>query len=399
MRLVILAFLCSLALPAAAQTGISAEIGRSGLAATEVRLAALPAPSDSERFALGGVRFLATVERALQLRWRAGLTDRMGMVPFLRLPLVENRTPEPFRPAMIADLFRDVTLGMDRARQPLSKIAEGSDLAVDIALSDLWFDVNGNALRDPGEELLDVAGPIILGWRWRARAPDAPAPVIRFDAADAAWLSAYTHLLAGIAEVILAYDPTEAITGTLAATAALDRMRVGPADPHSMESSMGEAVDVVAIMLAALDQTPDGARAASAQGHFLSMIADNRRFWTLVETETDNANEWLPNDRQTSALGIHVPPGTGPAWQAVLADGEALLQGEKLAPYWRVGPGHGVNIGRLFTDPRPVDVIGWIQGAAALPYLERGTVVSDASWRRFSNLVSGEAMLFSVFLN
>ncbi len=50
------------ALPAAAQS-ISDEIGTTGLTATEARLAALTAPTDEERFALGGVRFLARSSR------------------------------------------------------------------------------------------------------------------------------------------------------------------------------------------------------------------------------------------------------------------------------------------------------------------------------------------------
>lgn len=399
MRPLILATLCALAPPApTGAADLSAEIGRTGLAATEARLAALDAPADADRFALGGVRFLRAVEGALQLRWRSGLTEELRMLPFLRLPIAENPGPAAFDPASIAGLFREVAATMDAARAPLDAIGEGSDFGLEIALSDLWFDINANARRDAGEDLMAVAGPMILGWQWAGRDPATPAPVIRFDAADAAWLSAYAHMLGGFSEVILAYDPTAAISRTLAATAAIEALRTVPAGADSY-AGMTDAADIVAIVLGALDQAPDSARAASARGHFLAMIAENRRFWTRVAQETDNDREWLPNDAQQSALGVVVPPGTGAVWQGVLADAEALLTGRALAPYWRLDAGAGVNVGAMFTRPAPIDLIGWIQGADALPYMERGRVVSGASWRAFGDLVSGEAMLFTLYLN
>ena len=64
MRHLILALTCSLALPAAAQD-ISSEIAANGIGATRDRLAALPAPTDAESFALGGLTFLSAVEEAI----------------------------------------------------------------------------------------------------------------------------------------------------------------------------------------------------------------------------------------------------------------------------------------------------------------------------------------------
>ena len=191
--------LCLLAsaVPATADT-ISAEIGTAGLTKTEARLASLPTPTDADRFALGGVRFLRTVEGALQLRWQTGLSEQMTMIPFLRLPIPENPSPVAFDPAAIATLFKNVSTGMDSARAPLTDIAPNADFGVEIAFKDIWFDINSNTTRDAGEDMLNVMGPMIMGWQWDARDPATPAPVIRFDAADAAWLSAYTHLLGGL---------------------------------------------------------------------------------------------------------------------------------------------------------------------------------------------------------
>ena len=67
-----LSCLALVATPALAETDASALIAAEGLRGAEAALAALPAPTPSERFALGGVRFLGGVERALQHRREQG---------------------------------------------------------------------------------------------------------------------------------------------------------------------------------------------------------------------------------------------------------------------------------------------------------------------------------------
>ena len=389
-----LALLLLAAAPAAAQD-ISAEIAGTGLAATEARLASLPAPTEADRFALGGIRFLRAVEGTFQTRYRTGMSDPTGTIPFLRLD--QGAAPDAsFAPGDVAALFTQAATGMATAREPLADLATGPEFALTIRLGDLWFDVNADATRTPDEDLMALLGPSLLGWRWFDRDPATPAPTITFDRADAAWLSAYTHLLEGLSEVILAYDPTDALTR---AATARDGMRaISP--PYAEEFFViTPFVDAVWVMLDALDQQPDAARLSKAQAHFLSMVADNRSFWAAVESETDNTAEWLPNDRQTSALGLTLPPGTGATWLSVLADGEALLKGEKLIPYWRLGDGAGVNLARMFTDPAPIDVKDWIQGTGALPYLEKGDTITPESWRQFEAMMGGDAMLMSLWLN
>ncbi len=401
-RLLPIACLLASAIPAAAQD-ISARIAADGLAATEAHLAALPAPSDADLFALGGVRFLRAVETAFQLRWQSGFTDRTGMLPFLRSDLGENPSPAPFAPAVISTLFRDTGALMAAARVPLARIPETSDFGVEIRMSDIWFDVNGSAARDPGEGMADILGPMLMGWQWSERDPATPLPVIRFDVADAAWLSAYTHVIEGISETVLAYDPTRAITDVVIARATmadLDLVKPGaPSDSYDFDREFGEFADVAMVVILALEQDPDPARLISARDHFLAMVADNRVFWTRVALETDNANEWLPNATQTSALGLTLPPETGEVWLGVLTEMEMMLKGELLVPYWRIEAGAGVNIARLFTEPRPFDIAGWIQGVAAVPYLESGPLMSGQAWNRFERLMSGNAMMLTLFLN
>ena len=380
--------------------GISTEIATAGLAATEARLAALAAPTEDDTLALGAVQFLRAIEGSFQTRWAYGMTDRSGMLPLLRLPLDDNAGAKPFEPPVVAQIFRDAEAGLARAITSFSALPDTSAAALELNLGDVWFDVNGNATREPGEDLASIVGTLTLGMSpaEMGTAPQ-PLPTIRFDIADAAWATAYAHLLSGVAASVLAYDPTEPLTRVIDARKAM--AAYGPAPPSFLTGMdrVPDEIDLIAMVLATLDQQPDKARAAAAHDHFVQMIAQNRRFWSLVEAETDNAQEWLPNARQQSGTGMVLPPETGALWQAVLADAEAVLQGEKLIPYWRMGDQGGVNLRKVFLEPAPQDVAGWIQGWSAVPYLDKGPLVSAQSWTEFEQMLLGDAMLFAIWLN
>lgn len=399
MKAALLALL-ALATPAAAD-GLSAEIGADGIAATLDRLKAQPEPALEDLFAIGGLQFLSGIERALQLQWRTGMDQAAGDIggalglPLLRLPLPPNPRPQPFRGALVTELFTQIDADMQAARAALATLPEGEDFALDLSFADLWFDVNADGARDPNESALLLLGPQLLGWQWQDPDPAAPPLVIRFDAADAAWLAAYTHVLSGIANTILAYDPAASIDRVLAAKAAFGVTPV----PEYGYFDFEDFADAFAMLEGAVNQPPDATRARAAKGHFLAMIAENRRFWALVAAETDNDREWIPNDAQTSALGLTLPPGTGDTWLGVLADGEALLQGRLLIPYWRGAAGQGLNLARMFDEPAPVSVTGWLQGWAAVPYLEPGPVIDSDSFRRFEAMMGGNAGLMMVWLN
>jgi hypothetical protein len=394
MRRVLLA-LAVLATPATAET-ISDEIARTGIGPTEARLSALPAPTGEELFALAGLRFLGGVEAALQLRWQTGVRADWSELPILRLPIPENPGARPFVPADFTTLLTGLDADMDSARDALAKLGD-SPVALDIRMADLWFDINVNGTRDEGEDIASVAGLTLGGAR--TVAVPVPDPVIRFDTADAAWLTAYTHFLSGFVSTALAYDPEPAIRRVMDSSAAIYALWGDTPPPNALDMMFGRQVDRIAMVLFALSKTPDKALALDAHGHFLSMIEENRRFWSLVALETDNDREWVPNDGQVSGLGLNVPPGTGARWQAVLADAEAVLKGEALIPHWRFGAEAGINLKRAFENPPAVDLVTWIQGEGLLPYAEKGRRISPAAWNDFERLVSGDAMLFAVFLN
>jgi hypothetical protein len=134
--------------------------------------------------------------------------------------------------------------------------------------------------------------------------------------------------------------------------------------------------------------------------HLESMIALSRESWKYILAETDNDHEWIPNPRQQSVLpGGTVNGNMVEAWMTFLDETEALLKGKKLIPFWRGGERRGVNLRRVFTEPRPFDLILWVQGTAAAPYLEQGPLTNPETWRRLQNVFRGEFIGFALWFN
>ena len=183
------------------------------------------------------------------------------------------------------------------------------------------------------------------------------------------------------------------------ANAKMIELRGDAPQEFGFDMQFGGWVDQFAMAYGALNKQPDAAHTRAAYTHLQSLIAENKIFWTAVAQETDNEREWIPNDNQTAALGFELPPGTGAAWQAVLADVEALLNGDLLIEYWRISPAGGVNVKKLFMDPPVVDIVTWVQGSGLLPYLERGPVIDSYSLDQMDDLTGGNIFMMSFLLN
>ena len=401
MRLPALAFAVTAAFPAlAAPTeDWSARMKSEGLAKTEAAIAALAQPTPDDLFALGGVRFLAGIEQALHLRWQVGATAELAPVPLLRLTLPDNPAPEPYRASLVTEVFSGARAKMDASAAALAQIPDAADIAVTIRLDDLWFDIDGSGSEGPGEALMPLALSA-LSQPWdQPEMPAGLAPSIRFDSADVAWLSAYTHLVSALAEFTLAFDPTAA-TEKIIAAAEDKRTRLG-ADPSFLDqmTGMGPDFDKLAIVYLMLRQPPDAERTRAAKTHLLSMVADNQKFWAKVATETDDNAEWIPNGKQTSAFGIVLPPETGQTWLGVLADLQGMLEGRLLVPHFALPPTSGIDLGKWFDEPAPLDLIGWLHGVDALPYARTGATIDGRSWNAFSMILGGESLLYALYLN
>ena len=365
------------------------------------RLAANEDLSDAELFTLAGAQFLRGIELALQTRYRVGATQGIDFLPVLRLNLPTNPNAEPFSGAMIETIFADLDVQMDAARATLDQIDDDAQFTASIDLSSVWMDANADGEHQDDEQLLSI-GAIAIGGRQAMGALEAMPGnlVIDFDQSDAAWLNAYTHLLSGTSDMVLAFEPSAIIDDVMRAGAELDALSARA--NLGFTGDDGRWADIIAAAIRVFEQQPDSDRTQSARLHWLAVVSQNRTFWQRVGAETDQAREWIPNDAQTSGLGIDFPDGTGPAWLAVLDDLEALLEGDLLAPHWRLGTqgaSHGINIRTMLDAPQSYDLLEIIQGAGILYAVEQGEVISNTNWRQFQNLVGRQRGFFPFLLN
>lgn len=373
------------------------------LVALEKDLGNREAPDDLEAFALGAVSFLRAIEVSLQDRYRTGATlgESMIGVPILRLPVQPNPTPEPFTPDLISSIFASLAAEMEQTRAFLrvARIGPNDKLVLDVAA--LWFDVDGNGLRGEGESVLEVAGAALTGaLPGSQREVPNQGLIVHFDAADVEWLVAYTHLLSAVSEIALAFDPTEVIAEIMHSKQMMAEMQgASPSVGFGYLSGQEGFVDAFATVYGALNRVPEQARISEARDHLLEMIERNREFWALLEQENDNSFEWIPNASQEASLGFDLPAETGSVWQLVLADAEAVLNGELLVAHWRTEPGGGVNVAKLLADAPAFDIVTWVQGSGLAPYFEKGPLVNWENYSRFTAMFSGDAVLFMVLLN
>jgi hypothetical protein len=86
-------------------------------------------------------------------------------------------------------------------------------------------------------------------------------------------------------------------------------------------------------------------------------------------------------------------------WLDFLDETEMILAGKRLVPFWRDAANKGVNLRRVFTEPSEMDLILWVQGTAAAPYLEAGTITQPEVWNRLLRVFRGEFIGFAIWFN
>lgn len=402
---------------------VSDVIAEHGLSAGEtwLTLNSFAGGGTETDFLLGGVRFLRGIEVMMQTRWENSAAP-LNFIPGMRGDLPPNPKGK-FRPEFLEIALKQGLNEFGKAERPLA-LASHSEFAATIRVTDLWFDVNKDGVKqdaesadrifealqpappravrrvdENGDPVLDADGYPI----WDT--PDVPEfdGLVRFDSADADWLAAYVHLVSGFSELTLAADPTPSIKRVMTSR---DQLRdFGNLFFDSTGWADEDWVEMAAATLLTLRGEPDAERTRAAHAHFRSMISYNRNFWSEVMEEKDNDREWLPNPDQQSAFGIEVSEELAESWQRVLAEMSAVLEGEALIPYWRLPNlgerenGVGINIAKWLQNPGDMDLILWIQGEAVVPYLETGRIVDTNVTNRFQQLTRGNGLMFAAWFN
>jgi hypothetical protein len=356
---------------------------------------------DQARFTLGVVQFLRAVEGRIQAFYRHGYRSEPGMIGISNLPIPRNPKPEPLDYKTARSVLQGWIDDLGRVEGTLAKVkSPGVKLPLHFGLIRLDFDGDGKA--DEGETLWKVYDN--FNRRANVSAEAARTFVIAFDRGDVDWLRGYCHVLSALTEALLAHDFEELFhrsgfllfRGIEAPEAFLAESK-----PPRNGFEIDEILDMVAMFHLIRLPVAEPERLRSALAHMEAMVALSRSSWKSILDETDDDREWVPNPKQGSVIpNVRVTAEMVEGWRRFLDEVETLLAGKKLAPFWRGrDPRRGINVRRVFTEPRTLDFVLWVQGTAAAPYLEQGEVSSPETWSRITRVFGGEFIGFALWFN
>jgi hypothetical protein len=228
----------------------------------------------------------------------------------------------------------------------------------------------------------------------------AEALVIGFDRGDVSWLRGYCHILSALGELSLSVDGKRAFECCAHLlfekvetphTFLLEKRRAFDDHPFSLQPWLFDVISLVHQMLRLSIQEP--ARSKAALDHLEAGMVQAKEMWKFILAETDDDNEWIPNPKQTGVVGVKVTQEIVDAWRETLDEAELVLKGQKLIPFWRgTASDRGVNLRRVFLESREFDIVEWVQGTAATPFLEQGPLTKFADpavVRRLSDAFGG----------
>lgn len=346
-----------------------------GEAALRERLQKEP-QDDEARFGLGFVQFLRGIENFGRSLHRYGLrTERAfgGTPRDVRELFPQNPNPEKVSYAAFRGILQTWLDDLDKAKKTLAAVKDPA-VKLPLHVGTIKLDLFGQSRPVDAALLFGQAG---------AGVPkeDVEKFVVTFDRGDANWLAGYCHILSAWCEVLLAVDGGELFDST----AHLFFEKVD--SPHVFLQEEVRALegiiqmnrpvisDVIAFIHLWRFPMKEPARMQRALSHLESALANAREMWKHYQAETDDDREWIPNPKQTGVLPVPVTEDIMQTWLVTLDEVESVLQGKTLIPFWRGNhPNRGVNLRRVFTEPRTIDPILWFQGTAATPYLENGTL-------------------------
>ena len=359
--------------------------------------------TNEELFSLGVVQFFAALENLAQDFHRMGLDSRIGQragVPFLRLPVPSNPNPEKASREGIRDSFERFHSHIESVNENLKDLNHGEHFSTPIDIAMIRIDINANGQLEESENFHTVY--TFYNRRAGAMFKNDASVVIDFDLADAYWLKGYSHLLLALTDVILAHDwskvyehaahvffaSVDSETGSVLAS-----LKKKEATRYAMWADLIAGVHAMGLPVTGPE------RLKSAHGELLETVHCSRLTWGLIAEESDDQNEWIPNPLQTGVTGVQISDEMIDSWGEFLDEFEAILTGEKLVPHWRIGGDQGINLKRVFYDPRPFDPIFWMQGSAVIPYLEVGEVSSRETWSAITRTFRGNFIGFAIWVN
>ncbi len=386
------------------------------------------ANDEQAAFELGVVQFLRAVEGLSQNLYRYGARPELGrgQIPFLGAanPTGTNPNPEKLSYEASRAMVQKWLDDLARAEATLAKV-QGNSVKLPLHVGMIRLDFNGDGQASDQEtlwrlyqgisDLNHAEGEIDVGCAGqKAPAPEQKTAAIEkkakeflicFDAGDAHWLRGYCHFLMALGEMVLAHDEQELFERTAhlffpnveTPHAWLNQQNRAKAEDGAIPV---EALDGIAFIHLIRLPLKEPKRMQAALGHLQTVLRESRESWKLILAETDDDHEWLPNPKQTAVLPeTKVTADMVRSWQSFLDEADQILDGKKLVPFWRSAPGLGLNLHQIFTEPRPFDLVLWIQGTAATPYLQKGPMTTPEVWQQMLTAFGDELPGYAIWFN
>lgn len=363
-------------------------------------------PKDDElRFALGVTQFLQTIERFSQDVRYYGLrgTSADGIpLPFIRIRLKPNPHPHPISYEQFRRIFERLQTGFAEADSTLAMITD-ENVQLRLHFGMIRLDLNGDGEPTDQEMLWQIYKNITRNAMIGEK--EAQDFSIKFDRGDVHWLRGYCNLLGSLCQMFLAYDSKEFFES---AGHIVFAKVVTPYDYLSHGKKVhrigGEDIDVADFIAAIHNirwELKEPHRLELALHNLENVVEQSKISWRFIMAETDDDREWLPNPNQTGVIpGVRVTEEMVTTWGEMMEQSNRILKGELLIPFWRGEPGeYGVNLRKVFLEPRKFDLVLWVQGTAAKPYLEKGKLAKGDAWINVREVFGQRYIGFAAWFN
>jgi hypothetical protein len=378
--------------------------GTTAAGIAELRRHAAADPADREaRFGLGMLEFVRAVERLGQGFHRYGLQPPPAVsLPLLRLPVPINPDPQPLTYEDFRAILQAFADDLAAAAATLAGVGD-NDVALVVDLMQVRLDMRADGHAGEDETLARIMA--VLSHAPGLPTTPPPALEVKFDAGDAAWLGGYAHVLMALDEFLLAHDFHVTFDTTFhrffarAATPfAVPLAAPAPAGAGFGLPDSAIIADVVAFIHTINWPVVDPVRMGKVRTHLLAMIEASRQSWKLIEAETGDDREWIPNPRQkNAALGTGVSEAQLAAWLQVLDEAEKALNGQTLVPHWRFEK--GIDLRKFFEEPQTFDLVMLLAGAGAVPFLADGDTASVERWTEITRAFEGSFFSYAIWFN
>ncbi len=384
----------------------------------EAKLAA-NAKNEAIRASLGIVQFVKAVEELSQDYYRFGMEPQRGIaIGNMLMQRTGNPKPEPIAYEDARGVLERFEQRLIKAEKTLSEFRfTGIKLPIDV--SRIYLDINHDGKMTENVRLASIIAVGATGNPNNATMVGNSA-TFAFDDADILWLRGYIHVMLGTVNIALAHDWRDAFERTAHLIFAKPKTAYAFLLEEGVQTnwSINQIADLIAFIHVINFEVTEPKRMADALAHFEQVVALSRTTWKWIRDETDNDREWLPGPTQNSVvLEGRVGGPLGENWEKVLDRTELVLQGKELIPFWRgyeggnalvffnnssnvkFHPKLGINLRKVFTQPKRFDLVLWMQGTGVAPFLEEGKTIDLQAWQDLSQSFGGRLPFFSFWIN